>query len=190
VKEDVALYRLVKSYARLAERAFVNSPDGFEPNEVHDRVMETGREIPPPPWQKALDHANEVFGTKRAVYNLEEIVQRAEEGRVADLLLREDEGSQKDLLNLAALGQKIQASGRDGRSSVGALLTSCSLFFYSQIVGHRECSRDRVRADSCDGLVHLTGNHPFQCNVAVLNDNVNRPNGSILLRMYFSPILN
>ncbi len=110
VDEEVALYRRVNSYPRLAERAVAGSPDGFEPNELHERVMDIGREIQPPLLQKALDQVKEVFGTKRAVFEAEEIVQRAEEGRVADLLLSEDEGPRDDLVNLAAL-KTIQHRG-------------------------------------------------------------------------------
>ena len=65
--------------------------------------MEIAREIPPPPLQKALDQLKEVFGTKLALSNMDEIVQRADEGRVADLLLGEESGPQADLLNLATL---------------------------------------------------------------------------------------
>jgi hypothetical protein len=103
VEEEVAVYRRVNSYSRLMEQAVLGSPDAFEPNELHDRVMEIAREIPPPPLQKALDQLKEVFGTKLALSNMDEIVQRADEGRVADLLLGEESGPQADLLNLAAL---------------------------------------------------------------------------------------
>ena len=72
---------------------FQGSPDAFEPNELHDRAMEIAREIPPPPLQKALDQLKEVFGTKLALSNMDEIVQRADEGRVADLLLGEESGA-------------------------------------------------------------------------------------------------
>jgi Bacterial archaeo-eukaryotic release factor family 3 len=103
VEEEVAVYRRVNSYSRLMEQAVLGSPDAFEPNELHDRVMEIAREIPPPPLQKALDQLKEVFGTKLALSNMDEIAQRADEGRVADLLLGEESEPQADLLNLAAL---------------------------------------------------------------------------------------
>jgi hypothetical protein len=103
VQEEVAVYRHVNSYPRLIERAVLGSPDAFEPNELHDRATEIAREIPPPPLQKALDQLKEVFGTKLALSNMDEIVQRADEGRVADLLLGEEPGPQADLFNLAAL---------------------------------------------------------------------------------------
>jgi hypothetical protein len=110
VEEEVALYRRVNSYPHLAERAVVGSAEGFEPNELHERVMDIGREMQPPLLQKALNQVKEAFGTQRAVFEAGEIVQRAEEGRVADLLLREDEGPRDDLLNLAAL-KTIQHRG-------------------------------------------------------------------------------
>jgi Bacterial archaeo-eukaryotic release factor family 3 len=103
VKEEVAVYRHVNSYPRLIEQAVLGSPDALEPTELHDRAMEIAREIPPPPLQKALDQLKEVFGTKLALSNIDEIVQRADEGRVADLLLGEESGPRADLLNLAAL---------------------------------------------------------------------------------------
>jgi hypothetical protein len=103
VEEEVAVYRHVNSYPRLMELAVLGSPDAFQPTELHDRAMEIAREIQPPPLQKALDQLKEVFGTKLALYNIDEIVQRAEEGRVADLLLGKESGPQTDLLNLAAV---------------------------------------------------------------------------------------
>jgi Bacterial archaeo-eukaryotic release factor family 3 len=103
VEEEVAVYRHVNSYPRLIEQAVLGSPDALEPNELHDRAMEIAREIPPPPLQRALDQLKEVFGTKLALSNMDEIVQRADEGRVADLLLGEESGPQADLLNLAVL---------------------------------------------------------------------------------------
>ena len=103
VQEGGAVYRPVNSYPRLIEQAVLGSPDAFEPNELHDRAMEIAREIPPPPLQKALDQLKDIFGTKLALSNKDEIVQRADEGRVADLLLGEESGPQADLLNLAAL---------------------------------------------------------------------------------------
>jgi hypothetical protein len=103
VQEEVALYRPVNSYPRLMKQAVLGSPDAYEPNELHDRALEIAREIPPPPLEKALEQLKEVFGTKLAVSDRDEIVQRAEEGRVADLLLGEESGPQADLLNLAAL---------------------------------------------------------------------------------------
>src|ERR1700733_215759 len=103
VEEEVAVYRHVNSYPRLIEQAVLGSPDAFELNELHDRAMEIAREIQPPPLQKALDQLKEVFGPKLALSNIDEIVQRAEEGRVADLLLGEESGPQTDLLNLAAV---------------------------------------------------------------------------------------
>jgi hypothetical protein len=111
VEEEVALYRRVNSYSRLMEQAVLGSPDAFEPNELHDRAMEIAREIPPPPLQKALDHLKDIFGTKLALSNMNEIVQRADEGRVADLLLCDDQGPQEDLLNLAAV-RTIQHRGQ------------------------------------------------------------------------------
>jgi hypothetical protein len=103
VEEEVAVYRHVNSYPRLIEQAVLGSPDAFEPNELHDRAMEIAREIAPPPLQKALDRLKDIFGTKLALSNIDEIVQRADEGRVADLLLGEESGPRADLLNLAAL---------------------------------------------------------------------------------------
>ena len=111
VEEEVAVYRHVNSYPRLIEQAVLGSPDAFQPNELHDRAMEIAREIPPPPLQKALDQLKEVFGTKLALSNMDEIVQRADEGRVADLLLGEESGPQADLLNLATL-KTLQHGGQ------------------------------------------------------------------------------
>src|ERR1700722_1580020 len=103
VEEELAVYRQVNSYPRLIEQAVLGSPDAFEPNELHDRAMEIAREIAPPPLQKALDQLKDIFGTKLALSNIDEIVQRADEGRVADFLLGEESGPRADLLNLAAL---------------------------------------------------------------------------------------
>jgi hypothetical protein len=111
VEEEVAVYRHVNSYPRLIEQAVLGSPDALEPSDLRDRAMEIAREIPPPPLQKALDQLKEVFGTKLALSNMDEIVQRADEGRVADLLLCDDQGPQEDLLNLAAV-RTIQHRGQ------------------------------------------------------------------------------
>lgn len=111
VEEEVALYRHVNSYPRVVEQAVLGSPDGFEPNELHDRAVEIAREIQPPLLQKALERAKQFQGTKRAPSNVEEIAQRADEGRVADLLLSDDQGPQEDLLNLTAV-RTIQHRGQ------------------------------------------------------------------------------
>lgn len=115
VEEEVALYRNVNSYPQLAERAVVGSAEGFDPNELHERVMISAGKMQPPLLQKALNQVKEAFGTQRAVFEVEEIVQRAEEGRVADLLLRDDEGPRDDLVNLAAL-KTIQHRATSSRS--------------------------------------------------------------------------
>jgi hypothetical protein len=91
VEEEVAVYCHVNSYPRLIEQAVLGSPDAFEPNALHDRAMEA-REILPPPLQRVLDQLKEDFGSKLALSNMDEIVQRADEGRVADLLLGEESG--------------------------------------------------------------------------------------------------
>jgi Bacterial archaeo-eukaryotic release factor family 3 len=111
MEEEVAVYRHVNSYPRLIEQAVLSSQDAFDPNELHDRAMEIVREIPPPPLQQALDQLKEVFATKLALSNIDEIVQRANEGCVADLLLGEESELQADLFESSG-PQDAPASGQ------------------------------------------------------------------------------
>lgn len=51
---------------------------------------------------------------------------------------------------------------------------SGSLVGNLQLIRHRENRRYATGSHVCDGLVHLTGNHPLEHHVAIRNDDPNR----------------
>jgi len=109
VEFEIALYRKVNTYPQLTEHAVHGSPDGLSARELHERALTFVKQTFSAPLKKALEDFEEYGGTRRASSSLDEILRAADEGRVADLLLREGaerRGSgpgEEDLFNLAAL---------------------------------------------------------------------------------------
>jgi hypothetical protein len=127
VESEVDLYRRVNTYPRLMDREIHGSPDGLPARELRERALKTVREVFSAPLRKALDWFEQYRGTSRVASKLDEILKAASEGRVSDLILREDaaylgiwdacaqtilaprdHSGQEDLLNRAALETVIR----------------------------------------------------------------------------------
>ena len=127
VESEVALYRRVNTYPQLMDRAIHGSPDGSPARELRERALKTVREVFSAPLRKALDWFEQYRGTSRVASKLDEILKAASEGRISDLILREDaaylgiwdacaqtilaprdHSGQEDLLNRAALETVIR----------------------------------------------------------------------------------
>jgi hypothetical protein len=149
VESEVALYRKINTHLPLMEPGIHGSPDGLSQNDLFAKALEKVKRSISEPLKKVLGHFNHFRDTNRLSSSLLEILKLAREGRVADLLIREDaeyrgtwDGStvqirngsssapDEDLLNLAALetlshgGQAfaLKPSEMPGESDVTALL--------------------------------------------------------------------
>jgi hypothetical protein len=122
VDSEVTIYRRVNSYPRLLDDSVHGSPDGLTLPELHDRAIEIMRHTFSAPLGKVMAEYQDYRDRNRVLFSLDEILIHTQEGRVSDLLLREDavqrgvwdecslqvrtgndNGSSEDLLNLAAL---------------------------------------------------------------------------------------
>ena len=127
VELEIALYRRVNTYPQLMDREIHGSPDGLPARELRERALKTVKEVFSAPLRKALDWFEQYRGTSRVASKLDEILKAASEGRVSDLILREDaaylgiwdacaqtilaprdHSGQEDLLNRAALETVIR----------------------------------------------------------------------------------
>jgi len=122
VDSEITIYRRVNSYPRLLDKNVHGSPDGLTLPELHDRALEIMRHTFSIPLGKVMAEFQDYRDRNRVLFSLDEILLHAHEGRISDLLLREDavqrgvwdecslqvrtrddNGSSEDLLNLAAL---------------------------------------------------------------------------------------
>lgn len=109
VEEEVALYRKINTHKQIIEQAVYGSQDGVNLRQLQQRAREVMRSRLAAPAAKVVAEFESHRGAKRVVTELDEILSQAEEGRVSDLLIREDaerlgdRGEGEDLLNLAAV---------------------------------------------------------------------------------------
>jgi hypothetical protein len=120
VETEVALYRKLNTYPHVMEAALQGSPEKMTPSELYDRALPVVRENLSGPLRKVLSEFKRYRDANRVLVKVDEILPRVFEGRVSDLLLREDavymgvcyeagvpaareQARQEDLLNLAAL---------------------------------------------------------------------------------------
>ena len=149
VESEVALYRKVNTYQQLMESAVHGSPDGLSHRDLYGRALDAVKNSFSGPLRKVLREFNDFLDMNRVSDSILEILKLARQGRVADLLIREDaecigvwdgltvqirngSGSthDEDLLNLAALltishgGQMfaLRPSEMPGESDVAAVL--------------------------------------------------------------------
>jgi hypothetical protein len=136
VETETALYREINSYQHLAEQAVHGSPQKVSPTELHDRALAIMRQSFSAPLRRVMSKFQDYQDAKRVSMKVDEILERAHEGRVSDLLLREDAkvcneaNGQEDPLNLAALqtishrGQAfaLKAQEMPGRADAVAVL--------------------------------------------------------------------
>ncbi len=119
----IPLYRHVNDYAGLCDAFIPGNPDGWSPNQLHQRA----REIAASSFKQPLEHAQaryqQLQGTPRTAETLDEILPAAAQGRIETLFLRagadrwgyfhpetgalsqhdEYEATDQELLNLAAI---------------------------------------------------------------------------------------
>jgi hypothetical protein len=107
VEPEVALYRRVNSYPHLMERAIPAAFGGVKPGELYARAQEIVREHSIGPLQKALAQFERLRNAGRVLFEVKAILNDAQDGRIAQLFLREDAEARgddgADLLNQAAL---------------------------------------------------------------------------------------
>jgi hypothetical protein len=103
VEYEVALYRRVNTYPRLLEAAVYGSPESFG-SELHARALQIVEQHSPEPLRSALAQFERYRGSTRVSFDVEQTLQAAHFGRVANLFLRRDNsGSDDDKINGAAI---------------------------------------------------------------------------------------
>jgi hypothetical protein len=90
VESETALYRKVNTYPQLLEPTVHGSPDGLSYSDLHTRAVEVVKRIFSAPLRKVLRDFKDFRDTNRVSFSIPEILKRAHEGRVADLLIRKD----------------------------------------------------------------------------------------------------
>lgn len=122
VETEISLYRKVNTYPHVLERSITGSPEKLSPVELHDWALDIIRATPSTALRRALNQYPEYVDRHRVSVRMSEILQHAYEGRISQLLIREDavymgachDSEQKlfagetgtrleDMLNLAAL---------------------------------------------------------------------------------------
>jgi hypothetical protein len=72
-------------------------------------------------------------------------------------------------------GRRARPSGGDARPSIYKTTdVSASLFLDAEIIGHRENIGNAFGLHLGNLFVHLTSDHTFQCDVTILDDDVDR----------------
>jgi hypothetical protein len=103
VEYEVALYRRVNTNPRLLETAVYGSPDSLT-GEIHERALQIVQQQSPEPLQAALAQLERYRGSSRVSFDVEQILQAARDGRVADLFLGQgDQNGKEDKINAAAI---------------------------------------------------------------------------------------
>ena len=146
VEEELALYRKINTYKNVTEQDLHGSPDGVPPRELFQHARDIMRQRLTAPAAKVVREFEEHRNAKRVSLELGKTLSWAAEGRVSDLLIRQDaerrgvcdsagqniqetdEG--EDLLNRAAIftlthgGQafSVRASEMPGQAEVAAVL--------------------------------------------------------------------
>lgn len=90
VDYEVAIYKKINSYPRLAEDAVQGAPDGLKGGELHKRALEAVQSYFESDLKKALTLFEEQMGGDRATKTVKDIVRGAYEGRVLYLLIAEN----------------------------------------------------------------------------------------------------
>ena len=119
VEEELALYRKINTHKYLLEEDVYGSPDGVALKELHHRALDLVRKKLVSPAAKVVREFEDYRGVRRVALDLGEILARASEGRVSDLLVREDAerrgtwsrdtqkireaGESEDLINVAVV---------------------------------------------------------------------------------------
>jgi uncharacterized protein (DUF2249 family) len=109
VEYEVALYRKVNTYPRLMDDAVYGSPDSLR-SEMHERTLQIIQQHSPEPLRTALAQLEQRRGSTRVSFDMEQILQAAHDGRVADLFLRQDNtNGGDDKINAAAIQTLLHA---------------------------------------------------------------------------------
>jgi len=105
VEEELAIYRRVNSYPHLFEQEVHGSPDGLPLGDVLERARDLVNRAPSEPLRKVLAELDR----RPPLLDAQEILDRAREGRVGELLIRED--VEDDRVDLAAM-EVLRHGGR------------------------------------------------------------------------------
>lgn len=89
VEKEIALYRDVNTYNRLAENVVHGSADGIKGGDLHQRAMEAVEPSFLEGRKKALDQYEKAGGTERTSTSIKEIVKGSYDGRIAFLFVAE-----------------------------------------------------------------------------------------------------
>lgn len=106
VDTEIALYRRVNSYSHLMEQAVSGSPNPLTAEEIYRRALEIVTRAFSAPLRKVISEFEDYRNKNRVSLGVDRILLHACEGRVSDLLVREDAvngDAGEDPLNLAAL---------------------------------------------------------------------------------------
>ena len=110
VEYEVALYRTVNTLRSLMEDAVHGSLDSLK-GKVHERALQIVQQHYPEALRNALSQLERHGGSARVSFDPEQILQAANDGRVAHLFLREDGTREEGAINAAA----IQSVLHDGQ---------------------------------------------------------------------------
>ncbi len=89
VERELAIYREVNTYPRLAPTGVLGSPDHFKGGEMHARALRALSTYVEPVMEKTLGELDKLIGTGHASVHAADIVKAAHEGRIAHLFLQE-----------------------------------------------------------------------------------------------------
>jgi hypothetical protein len=105
VQEELAIYRRVNSYPHVCEQNVNASPDGVPLPDMLERARDLVCRLPSEPLRKALADLER----RPPLLDAQEILDRAREGRVGELLIRED--AEDDRFDQAAM-EVLRHGGR------------------------------------------------------------------------------
>jgi hypothetical protein len=105
VEEDLAIYRRASTYPHIFKQDVHGSPDGLPLGDLLERARRLVCRAPSEPLRKAFADLER----RPALLNAQEILDRAKEGRIGELLIRED--AEEDRLDLAAM-EVLRHGGR------------------------------------------------------------------------------
>ena len=127
VEEELAMYRKLNTYKPFIEQEIHGAHDAVPPSELHQRALEIVKKRVSAPLAKIIREFESHRNANRVSLDFEDILAHAQEGRVSELLVREDadhrglwdedsrrimmDGEGDDLINIAAL-QTLQHGGQ------------------------------------------------------------------------------
>jgi hypothetical protein len=110
VEYEVALYRRVNNYPHIMDQAIHGSPEGLRPQQLHEESLAIMRRHFSAPLEKVMRDFPNHRNSNRVAFDLTEVTDAAQKGRISHLLLREDaDGRQFNLIALQTLAHGGEA---------------------------------------------------------------------------------